>query len=219
MTDTRILFCTNLHVSIRTNIAVSLYSARAKSVPQLAENWLKHVEIILYDFSLVFSQVEQVVDHSVNLGFESFDVRPFNLLAAVFEPVEQFSDAIVGAGNRDGRLLATLDVAAVDGGVDVLGASLAGIPVVGVHRRVVDCVRPPSLDGEITVHVALHLGVCRVSSRLPLVDDVVEFAVVVAEVCLREAVGLAIEVDTVHNFTGPIPHRPEDAGTVFGLTG
>ena len=44
----------------------------------------EHVEILLHDFALVFSWVEQVVDRPVYLGFEVFNVRPFDLLAVGF---------------------------------------------------------------------------------------------------------------------------------------
>ena len=54
----------------------------------LTENRLEHVEILLHDPALVFSQVEQVVDCFVYLGFEVVDVRPFDLLAVGFQPVE-----------------------------------------------------------------------------------------------------------------------------------
>lgn len=40
------------------------------------------------DFPLILGQVEQVVDCPVYLGFEVLDVRPSNLLAVGFQPVE-----------------------------------------------------------------------------------------------------------------------------------
>ena len=70
----------------------------------------------LQDLAIVFSQLEQVVDCFVYVGFEIVDVRPFNFLAVGFDPVQQFHDVVVAPGDGNRHFLAAFDVAAVRGG-------------------------------------------------------------------------------------------------------
>jgi len=64
----------------------------------------EHVEILLYDLALVFSQLEQVVDCFVYVGFEVVDVRPFNLLAVGFESVKQLIISTLGTSQSSPQL-------------------------------------------------------------------------------------------------------------------
>ena len=144
--------------------------SKSRSVLYLSENRLEHVEIVFHDLPLILGQVEQVVDRSIDIGFEGFEVVLLDFLAVGFEPVQQFDEVVVVPGD-------------------------------GLDRRVADGIRPPGHQGDRGVHVALHLGVYRVSPRLPLVGDIVEFSVVIAEVRLGKTIGLAIKFYTVHNLT------------------
>jgi len=60
---------------------------------------------------------------------------------------------------ENSRLLTALDLTTIYGGVNVLGSELPGVAVVGVHRRVVDYVRPSWLYREVAHDVSLYFGV------------------------------------------------------------